>query len=304
MTSRTISFLIFIYTLSTSILNAQQNTDHELLSELNNLRKETSKKRDTLIQIRKAYFEEIKNSNDSLKITALKNKVDENYVLADLNDEKEVELELNFVGQHLNTSVSLDVMLSKIKRYAAIKHYNRYEQLFQKLAPEIQKSEKGQELETILKNQKRSAVGAKAVDFTFATTNGNQTSLSTICKSKKLVLLDFWASWCAPCVEEIPILKLLHKQFSNAGFEIIALSEDQHFDAWKKAIAKYGTQNWIHTNTTTNPEKINEFYFRNAIPTKILIDTNGTIIARWRGGGEANKADIQKTITKYFETNP
>jgi len=304
MTSRIAFILVIIYSLSNPLLNAQQKKEEELLLELNNIQKETSGKRDSLIKVRKAYFEEIKNSNDSLKIAALKNKVDENYVLADINDEKEIESELDFVSRHLNSYVSLNLLLSKIKRYAAIKHYNHYDLLFQKLAPEIQNSEKGRELEAILKNQKRSAVGANAIDFTFITTNENKTKLSTICKSKKLVLLDFWASWCAPCVEEIPTLKRLHKQYSNIGFEIIALSEDQNFDAWKNAIAKYGTQNWIHTNTTTNPEKINEFYFRNAIPTKILIDTNGKIIARWRGGGKANKTDIQKAITKYFETNP
>ena len=66
--------------------------------------------------------------------------------------------------------------------------------------------------------------GAQAVDFKLADTFGNKVSLSAY--HGKLVLLNFWATWCAPCVAEMPALERLYKKLNARGFEILAVSVD------------------------------------------------------------------------------
>jgi hypothetical protein len=81
------------------------------------------------------------------------------------------------------------------------------------------------------------------------------------------------------------------------GFEVISISRDDDLEAWKKAIEKDSIV--IFQNAST---KLNEYaalldqFFVWSIPVKILIDRTGKIVARWRGGGEANKQEMVKVI--------
>ena len=296
-----ISFII-VSLLFISNLIAQEVNDEKLVYEIAKLREETTILRYKLINARKNYFTSLKRAHDSSYIKELNHKIDQNYVLEDLNDEKEIEAELTFVKAHLSSSLSLKVLNEKIKRHAAIKYYAQFNDIFKKMPSEIQNSENGKILDSILKIQKNSAIGAIASDFSFEDIKGNKRSLSSIYKSKKLVLIDFWASWCTPCIEEFRKLKQINTKYKTNDFEIIAISEDKDFGIWEKTIQKYGIQDWIHTNRTTNPIDFEKLYFRNAIPTTILINNVGKIIGRWHGSGEENLLNIEKTISSYFNS--
>lgn len=294
-----ISFII-VSLLFISNLIAQKVNDEKLVYEIAKLREETTILRYKLINARKNYFANLRRAHDSLYIKELYYKIDQNYILEDLNDEKEIEAELTFVNAHLNSSLSLKVLNEKIKRYAAVKYYDHFNDIFKKMPSEIQNSENGKILDSILKIQKNSAIGTIASDFSFEDLKGNKLSLSSIYKSRKLVLIDFWASWNGNCLDELKRLKQINNKYKNDNFEIIAISEDKDFDIWEKTIQKYGIQDWLHTNRTNNPVDFEKLYFRNAIPTTILINNEGKIIGRWRGSGKENLLNIEKTIDSYF----
>ncbi len=296
-----ISFII-VSLLFISNLIAQEVNDEKLVYEIAKIRERNLFHRDFLHKVRKSYLDKLKHTTDSAVIKELNQKIDQNYVLEDLGDEKEVEAELTFVNTHLNSPLSLKILNDKIKRYAAIKYYAQFNDIFKKMPSEIQNSENGKILDSILKIQKNSAIGAIASDFSFEDIKGNKLSLSSIYKLKKLVLIDFWASWCAPCIEEFRKLKQINTKYKTNDFEVIAISEDKDFDIWEKTIQKYGIQDWIHTNRTTNTIDFEKLYFRNAIPTTILINNEGKIIGRWRGSGEENLINIEKTISSYFNS--
>ena len=77
-------------------------------------------------------------------------------------------------------------------------------------------------------------IGSEAVDFTLPTLAGDSVSLSEVLAQNELVLLEFWAVWCAPCRAEIPYMKRAYAEFSDEGFEIISVTLDSDRGDWER----------------------------------------------------------------------
>lgn len=78
--------------------------------------------------------------------------------------------------------------------------------------------------------------GSSYIDFTEKTVGGKSFTLFTLIPQKRLVLLDFWASWCGPCIREMPRLRDLYNEYRDKGLEIVGISLDSQESAWKGAI--------------------------------------------------------------------
>lgn len=103
----------------------------------------------------------------------------------------------------------------------------------------------------------------------------------------KVVLLDFWATWCRPCRGEIPFLKQAYAKYHSKGFEIFSVSSDRDVEAWKRFI-KAEEMNWQHVIESGNAEA-SRIYMVNSIPRTYLIDKDGKIIAMNLRGEELLK---------------
>jgi peroxiredoxin len=148
--------------------------------------------------------------------------------------------------------------------------------------------------------QERIKVGEKAPEITLPALTGELISLSS--QKGKVVLVDFWASWCAPCMEEQPELKALYKQYNNSEstdkkFEIFGVSLDSKKPAWKAAIKKYNIK-WIQVSDLkfwTSP--IAKTYEIEALPFNVLLNKEGIIVGVNLHGKEleaAIKAELAK----------
>ena len=142
----------------------------------------------------------------------------------------------------------------------------------------VKKSEYYSYLIDLFEKIKLTTIGNKAPDFTLTSHTGELTSLSSF--KGKYVLLDFWASWCAPCRRANSELVGIYDKIKDKNFEIVAISVDENKAAWLKAIEKDGSK-WIHLSDlkgwNTNTAKT---YGVRAVPQSFLLDTNGIIIKK------------------------
>lgn len=117
-------------------------------------------------------------------------------------------------------------------------------------------------------------VGAFAPDFTLNDVNGKSLSLSSF--KGKIVLLDFWGTWCGPCIQSIPKLKGLYSKYGGAGFEIFSVANDANATKWKNTVLNKDMK-W--SNAIDQDEKVCKLYQIKAYPTFFLIDKSGKFIA-------------------------
>ena len=149
-----------------------------------------------------------------------------------------------------------------------------------------------QRINDYLAEQAKLEVGASFIDFTLKTAEGEDVNLETVIGSNRVVLVDFWASWCGPCRGENPYVKAAYEKYHAAGFEIVGVSVDRDEAAWLKAVADDG-MNWIQVRDADNSVAME--YMIQYIPSNFLYDSNGVMIAKGLRG-EALEAKLAEVL--------
>ena len=131
-------------------------------------------------------------------------------------------------------------------------------------------------------------IGQQMPDFAVTYKNEN-TTFHKLCDGKKVVILDFWASWCRPCRAEIPHLKAIYEKHKNNGLDIVSVSIDDDNAAWEKALAK---ENMLWHNFRDADDNISVLYKVRAVPQMYVVDGDGNLIGEnLRGEELAAKID-------------
>jgi peroxiredoxin len=161
------------------------------------------------------------------------------------------------------------------------------EELYGSFSETNKASKYGTSISNYLRLNKDPKMGEQFADFTQETLDGKQVKLSDY--KGKIILLEFWASWCGPCRSENPNLVKTYNSYKERGFEVVAISLDVNKDHWLKAIEKDGLT-WVHLSELNgNKNTAALIYGINGIPDNFLIAKDGTIVGRNLRGEQLNK---------------
>jgi thiol-disulfide isomerase/thioredoxin len=135
-----------------------------------------------------------------------------------------------------------------------------------------------------------------APDFSFSTQQNQEVSNASL--RGKVVLLDFWGTWCPPCRESVPTLRDLNKKYAGRPFQLVSVSSDDDEDVWKTFI-KAERMDWFQYIDL--PGKVLGAFKVDSFPTFVVLDKDGVIRFRQSGEGSFTQMELEDAINKYLK---
>jgi thiol-disulfide isomerase/thioredoxin len=219
-----------------------------------------------------------------------------------MGDKKPIDSEFEKLNQRLIDSVEMFFELYPsspvvpfiiFDRFVTYPNIEKATSTYAALTPLAKNSAYGKELAAALNVAAKTGIGVKP-RFSLPDKNGKPLNLAAF--KGKVVLVDFWASWCIPCRKENPNLVKAYAKYHGKGLEIIGVSLDDKKDSWLAAIKADGLT-WNHVSDLKGwKSAIVTDYGIKAVPTSFLVDPDGKIIAKNLRGEE-----LEKALAKLFK---
>ena len=233
-------------------------------------------------------FNRSRIEKDEERKAALRARVDELNELITKNN-------IKFVQSHLNSAVSAYYMIFNTSDYnmpfSQLKHIVTNFGPVPKSTPYYRRIK--DEFDILANIQP----GEVAPDFSLNKPDGQSMSLSSL--KGKLVLIDFWASWCLPCRQSFPRMKELYAKFRNRGFEILGVPDDSKKEAWLKAMNDDNLP-WPQVidefPEKYKPARVGTLYGVHYIPSTVLVDKEGKIVDK-----NLDDKKLDETLEKMLE---
>lgn len=212
------------------------------------------------------YFEIVESKNEALMDEMMSE--DMKY------DSLRLRLALDFIQKYPNSIYSV-YLADKERKF----HYEVGRQMYQALTPAMQGTIKGLQLKAALEDMAESAIGKYFPEFTGINEAGDSVVISSW--AGKVTIVDFWASWCGPCREEMQSLKRLYPTWEGKEVEIVSISLDNSPEAWRKACREEQIP-WVSLHNPQGFKKtgVVKMLGIRAIPFILVIDKEGKIAAK------------------------
>ncbi len=202
----------------------------------------------------------------------------------------------NFAKTHNNTILAAEFLSAGTGEL----QYKDMKALLGGLDPKTPENWYTNRLKNRLKILEKTDIGKTLPDFTLPDTSGNMVKFSSL--RGKIVLVDFWASWCKPCREENQNVKKLYEQYGKAGFTVISVSIDEHRDKWTLAI-RQDKLPWYHVSSLTGwscpvANDLGVAYGMSGVPYTLLVGRDGKVIDH-----NVRGQDLEVKLAELFKNN-
>ncbi len=180
------------------------------------------------------------------------------------------------IGDNLDNIVGVELFLAQESRTMTAEDMRVR---FAQFSPAMQSLEPMRQFADFIDVVERTEVGKPFLDLELNTTTG-QTTLADVAEGR-WVLLDFWATWCEPCLEHMPALRQAYEKYAIRGFEVCAISLDREEARWRSYVEQNGLlwTNAIDLKAGAEPTAV-DLYGLHTIPANYLISPEGIIVAR------------------------
>ncbi len=288
------------------------NTEIEIEADAKQIFTGTIESKDPEVQlynsIRKADLEDAKENWALQQIQNRKRNLNDTIGNYDITQrlqylkKKNQALRIQFLNDHPATFTSLLVLQSLF----LILPISESEAKFYALTEEQKNSKTGKALILKIESNKSTAIGKPVIPFAQIGIDGTMVDINAY--KGKVILIDFWGSWCVPCRISHPALKELYDQYKSKGFEIIGISNEiansnrdkkKQDIAWRKAVKEDGLT-WPQILYDPAIKDIVKEYDINGYPTKFLVDQNGKFVMRILGNSEKLHAELAAKLASLM----
>jgi len=253
--------------------SVEGSPDSKLFAEVNNTSKGSYQKRDSMMHTYEVFAN--LNKNDKAKVQSYGNEAEKafneeahslNKYLLDFIDKNTASLVAIVALQQLTPEADKDEFIGLYKKIDSA--------LTKKYPASVQVKQFHEKTLNVLK----SSVGSVAPEFSLDTPDGKKAGPSSF--KGKLLLIDFWASWCRPCREENPSMVKAYKKYHSKGIEFLGVSLDKDKSKWTQAI-EHDKLEWTQVSDLAGwQSEAARLYTVTSIPQTVLIDKDGKIIAK------------------------
>lgn len=169
------------------------------------------------------------------------------------------------------------------------------EKVFNNLSERVKYSKEATVFKMEVEEIKRSLVGGTPEDFSIPSLDGGQTSLYDY--RGKVLLIDFWASWCGPCIKAMPHIGEVYEKFHPKGLEVLGISYDKDEAKWREFLKKNEYITWDQASSLNEWRcPSTKIFTVTMIPATVLIDKNGVVVGRNLKGAEL-EAKIKQLLS-------
>jgi peroxiredoxin len=195
--------------------------------------------------------------------------------------------EILYIKKYVKENASSLTCIALIDRISPETDFEVYRNLDAGLMKKYPQSSFTKDFHTKVEGLSKLAIGSPAPNIELENPEGTKIALSSL--KGKVVLIDFWASWCRPCRMENPNVVRLYKEYKDKGFEVYGVSLDKSKDDWIKAIKDDGLS-WTHVSDLGFwQSSVVKLYNITGIPQTYLVDKDGKIIGKGLRGEELEK---------------
>jgi len=241
--------------------------DSKLFCDLNNVSKTNYASRDSLQKL----FEALMNS-----VGGKKAKLDSLNAAMEGPYDTLVERHVRYLTHFIKANMTSFASLAAIQQLTPDKYLSYFISLDSALSKSYPNSQYVKLFSDKVQAMKRVAIGALAPEISLPDTTGKMVTLSSF--KGKVVLIDFWASWCGPCKLALPNVVRIYNKYKDKGFTVLSVSLDKDKDSWMEAIDKFHLT-WTQVSDLKYwNSKVVSLYDFNSIPFTVLVSADGKIV--------------------------